>query len=96
MKHRFLLLEISLYLPYAHSLKDKRQVKRSLVDSLRKLNLSVSETEDQDLHQKLSLSMAYVALDEGAAKKMIQTIEEHLYKKLPAETTLLTFEEEIL
>lgn len=96
MKHRFLLVEVRLYLPFSQSLKDKRQVKRSLVDSLRNLNLSVSETEEQELHQTLHLSMSYVALNESSARKMIEEIKGHIEKKLPGEAMITEFYEEIL
>jgi uncharacterized protein len=47
------LLTLEIYIPEAHSLKDKRQVLRSLKDRLRgKFNVAVAELEGQDSWQR--------------------------------------------
>ena len=49
-----LVMRFVIRLPWVKSLKDKRRVKRSLVDSLsRRYNVSVKEVETQDVHQSL-------------------------------------------
>jgi len=52
---------IELYLPDNGSLKDKRQVLKSLKDRLkRQFNVSVAEVDDQDLWQKSVMGVACV------------------------------------
>ena len=55
------LLSIELHLPGARSLKDKRMVLRSVKDRLKKFNVSVSETEHQDLWQRAELGVVTVS-----------------------------------
>ena len=53
---------VELFIPMAHSLKDKRQVLQSLKSRLRdKFNVSVAEVGDQELWQKAILGLACVA-----------------------------------
>ena len=55
------ICEIILHLPENHSLKGKRQVLRSIKDQVRRrFNVSVAETEDQDLWQRAVLGIACV------------------------------------
>jgi len=56
----YLTLEVRI--EGAHSLKDKRQVVRSLKDRLRaKFNLAVAELEDTDLWQRATLGAVSVS-----------------------------------
>ncbi|MEQ8200891.1 MAG: DUF503 domain-containing protein [Syntrophomonadaceae bacterium] len=53
--------KVEIYLPYASSLKDKRQTVQSLADRLRKrFSISVAEVEHQDLWQRASIGFAAV------------------------------------
>ncbi len=55
---------LQLYLPAAHSLKDKRRVIRSLTARLRQhFNVSVSEVGNQDLWQSAELAVVCVSTD---------------------------------
>ena len=57
-------LKIRLLLRESHSLKDKRRVLRSLKDRLsNKFNISVAETEDQDVWKSAELGVAAVGTD---------------------------------
>jgi uncharacterized protein len=52
---------IELYLPDNGSLKDKRQVLKSLKDRLkRRFNVSIAEVDDQELWQKTVMGVACV------------------------------------
>jgi len=60
------LLTLEIHIPEAHSLKDKRQVLRSLKDRLRgKFNVAVAELEGQDSWQ--SAVVGVVSLSNNAA-----------------------------
>lgn len=53
---------VTLHLPASHSLKDKRQVVRSLVERLRhRFDLAVAEVEDQDRWQIATLGLVCVS-----------------------------------
>ena len=53
---------IELRFPEAQTLKDKRQVLHSLLDRLAaRFNLSVAETDGNDLHQRAAIALACVA-----------------------------------
>lgn len=58
------ILKVRLVIRGARSLKDKRQVVRSLKDRLRsKFNISVAEVEGQDLIQSATLGVSGVSSD---------------------------------
>ncbi len=58
------LLEIDLSLPESHSLKEKRQILRSLLDGLRnRFNISAAEVERQDAWQRAVIGIAVVSND---------------------------------
>ena len=76
------LLTLEIYLPDAASLKDRRQVVRSLKDRLRRrFNVSVAETGLQDVHARAELSIALVASDgrmaESVLDKTDRLVESH-------------------
>ncbi len=55
-------LEIRLYAPWVHSLKEKRMIVKSLTAKIRnQFNVSVAEVADQDLHQSIVIGLACVA-----------------------------------
>lgn len=63
---------IEIHFPHSHSLKDKRQVLRSVKERLRaRLNVSVAEVEHQDLWQRASLGVATVAESPGFAERVL-------------------------
>lgn len=54
--------KLTFHIPYSHSLKEKRQVCRSLIDRARqKFNASVAEVDTQDAHQVLTIGIAVVS-----------------------------------
>ncbi|MCC6442358.1 MAG: DUF503 domain-containing protein [Armatimonadetes bacterium] len=63
---------VDLLIPASQSLKDKRQVIKSAVETIRnKSNLSVAEVADQDLWQRAVLGMACVTNDPAFAHRML-------------------------
>ena len=67
------LFELSI--PAAQSLKDKRQVVRSVKDKLRNLDLSAKEVALQDLHQRARIAVSFVALDNAAADAALEKVQ---------------------
>ena len=71
----FLTLEIRI--EGAHSLKDKRQVVKSLKDRLRgKFNVAVSEIEDQEAWQSAVIAAVTVSPHHAHAEQVLQRVEE--------------------
>lgn len=57
------------------SLKDKRQVIRSVKDRLRsRFNASVAEVDYQDLWQRATIGVAVVAVDGQSARQVLEQI----------------------
>jgi len=79
----FCAVRLELELPFSSSLKDKRQTLRSLKDRLRRKNVSVVETDNQDLWQRATVEFALAAVDRRA-------VEE---KREEVRRTLLNYEE---
>lgn len=62
---------LTLHLPGARSLKDKRAVVRSLVDRIHaRLELSAAEVGSQDLMQRAEVGFAVVSEDASTARRV--------------------------
>jgi len=73
---------LTFYIPHAASLKDKRQVCRSLIDKTRqRFNASVAEVATQNIHQTLTIGVAVISGDNAHAQnsldEIIRFMEEH-------------------
>lgn len=69
------IITVKLYAPWAHSLKEKRAVIRGLMGKLsNKFNVSIIESDAQDIHQTVILSIAFLATNLGLADSMEETI----------------------
>jgi hypothetical protein len=70
------VLSLELRLDHAHSLKDKRQVVRSLKDRLRnKFNVAVAEVDYQDLWQRALVVAVTVSADREHAARVLDAVE---------------------
>ena len=68
-------LTVTLQVPDSTSLKDKRQVVRSLTAKLRNtFNVAVAEVADQDLWQSAVIGVACVSDDSRHADEMCQKV----------------------
>ena len=81
------LLTLEIYIPEAHSLKDKRQVLRSLKDRLRgKFNVAVAELEGQDSWQRSVVGVVSLSNNAGHLEQSLRTVleesERHLGRDL--------------
>ena len=80
--------KLTFYISYATSLKDKRQVCRSLIDKARhKFNASIAEVDTQDAHQTLTVGVAVVSGDAGHAQNSIEEIIRFMEENTDAELT---------
>lgn len=69
------VLRLSFHVPGARSLKDKRQVVRSFRDKVRaKLDVSIAEVSDQDLHQRATFGVAVVSGDSVVCDEILASV----------------------
>ncbi|MCL2874165.1 MAG: DUF503 domain-containing protein [Defluviitaleaceae bacterium] len=86
--------KLVFYIPHSTSLKDKRQVRRSIIEKTRhKFNASVAEIDTQDIHQTLTIGIAVVSGEashrENSVDEIIRFMEAHVDAEL---TTVEVFE----
>ena len=74
----FCTVRLELELPFSSSLKDKRQTLRSLKDRLRHKNVSVVESDHQDLWQRATMEIALAAVSRGAAEEKREELRRTL------------------
>jgi uncharacterized protein len=74
----FCNVRLELDLPFASSLKDKRQTVRSLKDRLRRKNVSVVESSNQDFWQRATLELSLAAVSLGAAEEKREELRRML------------------
>lgn len=73
------VLQVDLSIEKARSLKDKRQVVKSILDRLRStFNVSAAEIDDLDLHQRAGLAFAAVSNDAGHVRGLLQKVLNRL------------------
>ena len=66
---------LDLHLPDSHSLKDKRQVARSLTSRIQnQFNVAVAEEVGDELWQRLSLVVCCVSNNVGHANEMLSKV----------------------
>ena len=71
-------VRLELELPYAASLKDKRQTVRSLKDRLRRKNVSVVESNHQNVWQRATVEIALAAVSRSAAEEKREEVRRAL------------------
>ena len=80
--------KLTYYIPSAVSLKDKRQIRRSIVEKTKKrFNASISEVDTQDVHQTLTLGVAIVCADYAHGLNTLEEIIRFMEKNPEAELT---------
>jgi hypothetical protein len=74
-KLRIAVIEIKLYAPWVHSLKEKRMEVKSLIAKIRnKFNVSVAEANEQDTHQTIVIGIAAIAANSAQGDSIIDNI----------------------
>lgn len=69
-------LRVELYMPQCRTLKDKRQVIKSIIDRTRgRFNVAVAEVDKQDLWQVGSLGITCVSNSEYAVRDMLARVD---------------------
>ncbi len=71
------ILTISISIPQANSLKDKRRVIKSIKDRLRNgFNVSVAEIGDQDIWRSALLGVAVISEDASYANGVLSRVQD--------------------
>ena len=69
--------KLTFHLPEVSSLKEKRQVSKSLSDRIRnRFNVAVAEVEDLDRRQRLTIGVSCVSNDRRHADAMLSQVLE--------------------
>ena len=80
--------KLTFHIPHAASLKDKRQVCRSLIDKTRRrFNAAVSEVDTQDIHKTLTIGVVVLSGDAAHAQRSLDEIVRFMETHAEAELT---------
>jgi uncharacterized protein len=76
------ILTISMEIPAANSLKDKRQVVKSMIDGIRnRFNVSAAEVAENDAWRRATFGVTCVSNDQGVTNhvldKVVDFVESH-------------------
>ena len=81
-------IKVTLYLPWAHSLKDKRMVVQSILAKLRHhFHLSAAEVARQDLNQTAVIATAAIVPDQKTADQLSERIIHFIEENCEAQIT---------
>ncbi|MBC8235200.1 DUF503 domain-containing protein [bacterium] len=84
-----------LMIPDSQSLKDKRQVLKSLKDQMRnKFNVSIAEVDAQNHHRQATLGVVCVANDTQNANRLLSKVVNYVEQFRLAE--MINYEIEII
>lgn len=87
------LVTIKLQIPGAGSLKDKRQVVKSIIERIRsRTGASVAETDFQDVWQRAEIGAALLGTQQVLLEKQVNLIRRIIDDNSEAETTDFTVE----
>ena len=90
----FCTVRLELELPFSSSLKEKRQTLRSVKDRLRRKNVSVVESDHQDLWQRATMEIALAAVSRRAAEEKREELRRALLNY--EELSILDWREEFV
>lgn len=88
--------EITLHLPECHSLKDKRQVIKSVVARVRnQFEVSISEVDNNDLWQIAKIGFVYVSNQGQHAGEVVEHVRRYIESTRP-DVVITEFETELI
>lgn len=78
---------LDLHSNSTHSLKEKRKIVSSMKEKLKKkFNISLIESDYQDLWQKIQIAIAMVANSKAIVEKAFDQIENFIFMNYPVQT----------
>jgi len=73
------ILTVTLMIPGADSLKDKRQVLKSILENIRnKYNVSAAEVGDNDTWRRATIGVACVSNDRGMSNRILDKVVDYI------------------
>ena len=88
------VMELRLYAPWVHSLKEKRMVVKSLLGKIRsRYAVSAAETDEQDIHQTIVIGVAAIVAHAAQADSIMDDILAFVESSTEAE--IVSVEREI-
>lgn len=83
---RVIILKVKLRANWVHSLKEKRMIVKSIIAKLKnKFNISVSEVDNQDIHQSIVIGVSAIALESKQADSIIENVIASIEENTDAE-----------
>lgn len=84
MSARIGLCTLDLYLPFAHSLKDKRSILKSLLSrSQKQFNISVAEVDHHDIIQSAQIAIATVSNSNTQCQRVLANVINWIENNMP-------------
>jgi len=82
---------LDLHSNSSHSLKEKRQIVSSMKEKLKKKwNISLIESDYQDLWQKIQIAIAMMANSKTIVEKAFDQIENFIFMNYPVQIVTVT------
>jgi hypothetical protein len=82
------LLSLEIYIPYAHSLKEKRQRLNKIKDRVKKrYNIAFAELDFQDKWQRSKIGIVTLNNHKSVIEKMFQKIMQDVEENIDGEIT---------
>jgi len=73
------MARLTFNISYANSLKDKRQIRRSLIEKVQhRFNVSIAEVGSQDIPQILTIGIAVVSPENSHAQNSLDKIIHYM------------------
>ena len=92
---RVLVMSVKLRASWVHSLKEKRMVVRSITQKLKnKFNISVSEIDDQDIHQSIVIGISGICATNSQVDSTMENIINFIEENTDAE--LIKMDKEVI
>lgn len=80
------IMVLDLYANHTHSLKEKRHIVSSLKEKLKhRFNISLVESDYQDLWQKIQVAIAMVSNTKVIIEKSFDQIEDFVFSNYPVQ-----------
>lgn len=74
-------LKIEIYMPGARTLKDRRQVVKSIIDRIRhKYNVSIAELDEAKVHKRALLGISFISNKKIYTEKILAAIEDSIHQ----------------
>ncbi len=90
---RIRVISLTIFIPGALNLKDKRQVIQSVTARIRKLNVSVAEVDHLEQWQIAKLGIAMVSKDQSYLDSLRHEIMKLIEERYPVEITEVLIED---